>query len=148
MRNRIVIGAAAAAVVFLLGFVPQFVKARRLEGELRQARQENAVAGLRDLAALAFIQASQKNYGLAAATSVHLFRRAQETAAQSEEPGRKKALEAVLARRDGVTAQLAKGIPPPPGLCRRSTWPCARSRRALRASRSPRLSSAAPAPFR
>jgi hypothetical protein len=38
--------------VFLLGFLPQFVKAKRLENELRVERQQNTLAQLRDLVGL------------------------------------------------------------------------------------------------
>jgi hypothetical protein len=73
MKNRIVVLAAGFVAVFLLGFVPQYVKANRLGSELRQSRDAYAGADLRDMAALAFFQASQKNYGLAAETSGRFF---------------------------------------------------------------------------
>jgi hypothetical protein len=46
--------------VFLVGFVPQCLKANRLENALRRSRQENARAQLRDLIGLACIHANQK----------------------------------------------------------------------------------------
>ena len=72
-RTRKLVG-----TVFLVGFVPQYVKAVRLEGELRQSRQEAAGAEIRDLIGLAYVQASQKNYGLAAETSSRFFNRVRE----------------------------------------------------------------------
>ena len=77
--------------------------------ELRQSRQDGAGAELRDLIALAYIQANQKNYGLAAETSSQFFNRAREVASQTQDASRRKALEDLLASRDKVTAQLAKG---------------------------------------
>jgi len=49
MRNKILIGIALLIAVFLVSFFPQFLKARRLETELREARQECALAQLRDV---------------------------------------------------------------------------------------------------
>jgi hypothetical protein len=74
VRNKIIMTAIALVAVFLLGFVPQYIKANRLETELRQFRQEIAGAQLRDLIGLAYVQANQKNYGLAAETSGRFFR--------------------------------------------------------------------------
>ena len=53
-----------------------YVKANRLDNNLRQSRQDGAGAELRDLIALAYVQANQKNYGLAAETSSRFFNRA------------------------------------------------------------------------
>jgi hypothetical protein len=108
MNNRIVVAAAALVVAFLLGFVPMYVKANRLDAELRTAQAENSRAELRDLIALAYVQASQQNYGLAASTSSRFFDRARELANQTQDASRK-ALDELLAFRDKVTAKLAKG---------------------------------------
>jgi hypothetical protein len=109
MNNKIIVAAVALIAVFLLGFVPSYVKANRLENELHQSRQDGAGAELRDLIALAYVQANQKNYGLAAETSTQFFNRAREVASQTQDASRRKALEDLLALRDRVTAQLAKG---------------------------------------
>ena len=65
MKNRIIVIIILLIIVFLAGFVPQYIKVNRLENDLSVARQENALAQLRDLAGLAFVQASQKNYARA-----------------------------------------------------------------------------------
>jgi hypothetical protein len=109
VRNKIIMTAIALVAVFLLGFVPQYIKANRLETELRQFRQEIAGAQLRDLIGLAYVQANQKNYGLAAETSSRFFSRAREMANQTQDASSRKALEDLLALRDRVTAELAKG---------------------------------------
>lgn len=109
MKNKVIGAAIALIAVFLVGFIPSYVKANRLENELRQSRQDGAGAELRDLIALAYVQANQKNYGLAAETSSRFFNRAREAASQTQDAGRRKALEDLLASRDKVTAQLAKG---------------------------------------
>jgi type II secretory pathway component PulM len=63
VRNKVIIGILLLIAVFLVSFFPQFLKARRLETELREARQQYAVAQLRDVIGLAYFQATQKNYG-------------------------------------------------------------------------------------
>ena len=96
-------------VVFLVGFVPQYAKVNRLDAELRQARLENTSSELRDLAGLAFIQASQKNYGNAAGTTARFFNRVRETANQTPDANARKTYEDLLVSRDKIAAQLAKG---------------------------------------
>ena len=111
MKNRIIVVIILLIIVFLTGFVPQYMKVKRLENDLSVARQENALAQLRDLAALAFVQASQKNYGLAAGTSKQFFSRTREAANQAPDANGRKALENLLASQDKITAELAKGDP-------------------------------------
>jgi len=109
MKNKTIVAAIALIAVFLVGFVPQYVKVKRLENELRQSRQEAAGAELRDLIGFAYVQASQKNYGLTAETSSRFFNRVREVANQTQDANRRKGLEDLLALRDSVTAALAKG---------------------------------------
>jgi len=109
MKNRIVVAAVVVIAVFLIGFVPQFVKVNRLEDELRKSLQEKAGSQLRELISLAYFQATQKNFGLAAETSSQFFGRAREMTNQTQDAASKKALEGLLASRDKVTAALAKG---------------------------------------
>ena len=109
MKNKIIVAAIALVAVFLVGFVPQYVKTNRLENKLRQSRQENAGAQLRDLIALAYVQANQKNFGLGAETTSRFLSWVREMANQTPEASSRKALEDLLALRDRVTAELAKG---------------------------------------
>jgi hypothetical protein len=111
MKNRIIVGAVLLIVVFLAGFLPSYVKANRLENELRQARREHRMAQLRDFACLAYIQASQKDYGLAAGTTTRFFDHTREAANQAPDASFRKPLEDLLILRDPITAELAKGDP-------------------------------------
>jgi hypothetical protein len=109
MQNRIILLAAALVAIFLLGFVPQYIRANRLDSDLRQSREAYAGADLRDLIGLAYLQANQKNYGLAGETTGRFFNRVHAVANQTQDGARRKALGDLLTPRDQVTAQLAKG---------------------------------------
>jgi hypothetical protein len=111
MKNRIIVVSILLVAAFLAGFVPQYIKVKRLENDLSLARQESALAELRDLAGLAFAQTSQKNYGLAAATSNRFFARTREIANQVQDANERKALEDLLTSQDKIAAELAKGDP-------------------------------------
>jgi hypothetical protein len=111
VRNRIIVGIALLIVVFLAGFVPQYIKVKRLENDLSVAQRENALGQLRDLAGLAFVQASQKNYGLAVDTSNQFFNRAREVANRTPDANGRKALEDLLPLQGKVVAELAQGNP-------------------------------------
>jgi hypothetical protein len=100
MQHKIIVAAIALIAACLVGFVPQYVKAIRLETVLRQSRQDAAGAEMRDLIGLAYVQASQKNYGLAAENSSRFFNRVREVANQTPDANRRKAQENLLALRD------------------------------------------------
>lgn len=106
MVKKVGIAALVIVAVFLAGFVPQSLKRSSAETELNAARRANREAQARDLAAFALVQASQKNFGLAAQTSTEFFARLQQLA--SEQAGNK-AFDDILGYRDKVTAELAKG---------------------------------------
>jgi len=111
VKNRLSVVVVLLIVVFLAGFLPQYAKAKRLENQLRAVRQENNLAELRDLVGLAYLQASQKDYGLAAGTSTRFFDRTREVANQTPNSPRSKPLDDLLNVRDKITTQLAKGDP-------------------------------------
>lgn len=111
MKNRIIVVGVLLIVAFLAGLLPSYSKGKRLENELREARQESHLAELRDLAGLLYLQASQKDYGLAASTSTRFFERTREVANQIPDSSRKKPLEDLLSLRDQVTSELVKGEP-------------------------------------
>ena len=93
MKNRTIVVIVLLIIVFLAGFIPQYIRVKRLENDLSVARQENALAQLCDLAGLAFVLASQKNYGLAAGTSKQFFSRTHEVANRAPDANARKALE-------------------------------------------------------
>src|SRR5450759_1189907 len=113
VRNTIVVAGVLVIVAFLAGLLPSYVKGKRLENDLRQAGQQNRMAQLRDLAGLAYFEASQKNYGLAATTAARFFERTREAAAadQTAHSSGRTALQDLLSARDKITSELAKGDP-------------------------------------
>jgi hypothetical protein len=111
VKNRIIIVIILLIIVFLAGFVPQYIKVKRLENDLSGARQENAMAQLHDLAGLALVQASQKNYGLAAETCKQFFNRTREGANRAPDANGRKALEDLLFSQEKTTSELAKCDP-------------------------------------
>ena len=111
MNKRLLVEGILVLAAFLLGFVPQYVKARQLQGQLDNARHELADTHLRDLSALAYVQAVQKNYGLAAETSGRFFTRVRQAANEAGNDTRKAALEGLMAPHDRVMEELAKADP-------------------------------------
>jgi hypothetical protein len=111
MKNWIIVVIILLIVAFLAGFAPQYIKVNRLENELSTAKQDSDLAELRDLAGLAFVQTSQKNYGLAAATSNQFFASARDIANRLPDANGRKVLQDLLASQNKITAELAKGDP-------------------------------------
>src|SRR5512145_970872 len=103
VNNRITFAAVVLILTFLAGFLPGYVKGHRQEEELRVVRQENSLAQLRDLASLAYLQVSRKDYGLAAGTTTRLFDRIRVVANQTTNSANRKSLEDLLSLRDPIT---------------------------------------------
>lgn len=113
-RNKIVLTGVLLLSTFLIGYVPGYLQGQRLERELSKVRQEISLAELRDLAGLAYLQALQKDYGLAESTSTRLFTRMGEVARQTSHARLRTSLEELLRRRDPITARIATadaGVP-------------------------------------
>lgn len=118
MKNRLILWVVLLVVGFLAGFIPQYIKAQRTQSELTTARQQlstcqlgSQLSQLRDTAALMYIQASRKNYGIAAEQAAHFFDQASQVAGSTSDARLKNTLQQILQSRDEITAQLAKGDP-------------------------------------
>ena len=116
MRTKLVIGLILLLVGFLGGFIPQYRKARETaeqlstqSRELLSCRQSQQLSNLRDSAAMAYLEATEKNYGIATEYSKQLFDQAQKTVGQTDDPAVRKLLGDVLAARDPIMADLANG---------------------------------------
>lgn len=111
MRNKLLILLLAVLIAFGLGFFPQYFQRRSLESQLAACREQSELAGIRDQAGWIYLETSRKNFGLAAGHAGRLFDRVRELSPRIAHPGRHAALEEILARRDAVTAGLAKADP-------------------------------------
>jgi hypothetical protein len=118
MRNRLILWLALLFAGFLAGFIPQYLKAQRSDAELSNTRQqltscraETQLSQLRDTAAMMYLEATRKNYGIAQEYSQHFFDQVQQATAQTADPAVKKSLDDILKLRDPITAALAKGDP-------------------------------------
>jgi hypothetical protein len=111
LRSRIVMWGVLLVAAFLIGFVPQYVRATRAERELESARQEIIEQRALNTLALAYMQAAQKNYGLAQESVTRFFVEARTLSERTQVPAVRQAVENALAQRDAVTAKLARGEP-------------------------------------
>ena len=99
------------AVVFALGFLPQYLALQTARSELQVARQNNSFASLRDLAGYMMLETSQKNYGTASGYATRFFEQARQIHDQTTDEKIKQTLADILAMRDQVIAGLAQGDP-------------------------------------
>lgn len=95
--------------VFLIGFVPEYVRANRLSGRVEELSRDRSTCELRDLAGRLFLETSMKNYGTALQYASRFFDRARVMAGAAESPQLRQALQEALSRRDAITAGLARG---------------------------------------
>jgi hypothetical protein len=108
-RKTLLIGAAVLVGTFLVGFLPEYVRANRLAGQLAGARSTQQLGHARDLLGMVFLQTSLKNYGLAKSYAGTFFDEARALSGQMGSPEANQALQNIVAARDEVTAQLARG---------------------------------------
>src|ERR1041384_7067059 len=111
VKNTILVAGGLVVIAYLAGFLPGYMKGQRLEEEVRLARQHSRMAEVRDLAGLAYLQASQKNYGMAAGTCARFFQLVPEVAAAEPAGPVRKGLEDLMGGPDQITAELANGDP-------------------------------------
>ncbi|HWQ56883.1 MAG TPA: hypothetical protein VN442_24560 [Bryobacteraceae bacterium] len=115
-RKQLLILTVAVTVALLVGYIPQFLRARGLQQELETVRQQlngcqsrNRAAALRDMMGLAYLEVNQKNYGVAGQHAARFFERAGQVRAETSDPGLQNALGQAMSRRDEITAGLARG---------------------------------------
>lgn len=116
MRNKIVVWLIVFIVGFLAGFVPQYLKSHQLEqkvsaltGELDACRSAEQLSRLRATATLMYLEATQKNYGTSGDYAGRFFDQAQRLASSTQDETLRNLLQEILATRDQITADLAKG---------------------------------------
>ncbi|HTW67029.1 MAG TPA: hypothetical protein VME17_20560 [Bryobacteraceae bacterium] len=112
MNRRIKLVGSLAAVIlvfYLAGFLPEYIRAHTLQGRVDQADLQLETCRVLDLSGMTFLETSLKNYGLASRYSSRWFNAAKALASQTKSAELRQALASGLARRDTITAQLARG---------------------------------------
>lgn len=116
--NKWLIGGILLVVVFLVGFLPQFLEARRVRNDLADSGERIAsleldlkLAELRDLSGMMLLEALRQNYGLARDHSSSYFERLQELVTENPDLSTAADLRELLGRRDSITAIIAQNDP-------------------------------------
>ena len=110
-KQKTVTGLVTLVLVFLLGFVPQYLEKRRIQGELAISIEKLKMSELRDLAGMMLLEGLRQNYGIARDYSSQYFEKLRETSGQMENSTLKTSLQELLSSRDTVTASLSKADP-------------------------------------
>jgi hypothetical protein len=94
----------------------QYARLQRAQRELSASAKQLAfcqsseqLSQLRDTATMMYLEAVQKNYGKAGEYSKEFFDQAQRIVSSMEDPALRNVLRDILATRDQITADLAKG---------------------------------------
>jgi type II secretory pathway pseudopilin PulG len=116
MQRRLVLCFVLLIVGFLAGFVLQYARLQQAQQELSASTKQlgscqagEQLSQLRDTATAMFLQAVQKNYGKAGEDSKEFFDQAQRIQSSTGDPALRNLLHDILATRDQITADLAKG---------------------------------------
>ena len=116
MRRKLVLWFVLLIAGFLTGFILQYASLRRTQqqlsvsaDQLRSCQSRERLSQLRDTGTMMYLEALQKNYGKAGEYSKELFDHAQTLVGSAEDPALRDLLRDILATRDQITADLAKG---------------------------------------
>jgi len=116
MRRKLVLWFVLLIAGFLTGFILQYASLRRTQqqlsvsaDQLRSCQSRERLSQLRDTGTMLYLDALQKNYGKAGEYSKELFDHAQTLVGSAEDPALRDLLRDILATRDQITADLAKG---------------------------------------
>jgi hypothetical protein len=104
-------GLVVLVLVFLLGFVPQYLEKRQIQSELAISTERLKVSELRDLAGMMMLEALRQNYGVARDYSSQYFEKLRDTSEHVENATLKTSLQELLSSRDAITASLSKADP-------------------------------------
>ena len=118
MLNKIIFWLVLLVGGFLAGFLQPHMKLVRLEDESASVRKQldvcqatQQLSQLRETATMMYLEATRKNYGTSAEYSTKFFQNAQQTFTSTADPALQNVLREILALRDQITADLAKGDP-------------------------------------
>jgi hypothetical protein len=116
MQRKLVLWFVLLIAGFLSGFILQYARLQRVQQELSAStkqlgscRSSEQLSQLRDTATIMYLEAVQKNYGKAGEYSKEFFDQAQRIVSSTEDSTLHNLLRDILATRDQITADLAKG---------------------------------------
>ena len=110
-RNRqIAIAVGIALVAFLLGFVPQWMRANRTGDRLDEARFALQMSRTEDKIGAALTESLRSNYERARQLMTEVYATLQATA-PSLQGAQRREVDAILAQRDEVVTLLARAAP-------------------------------------
>jgi len=116
MRHKLALWFVLLIAGFLTGLILQYAKLQRVQQELSASTKQlgscqssQQFSQLRDTATMMYLEVVQKNYGKAGEYPREVFDQAQQIASSTEDAAVRNLLRDVLATRDQVTADLAKG---------------------------------------
>jgi len=116
MRHKLVLWFVLLIAGFLVGFILQYARLQRLQKELSASTKQlgscqssEQLSQLRDKATMMYLQAVQKNYGVAGEYAKEFLDQAQRIVSSTEDLALRDLLRDTLATRDQFTGDLAKG---------------------------------------
>lgn len=116
MRRKLVLWFLLVLAGFLIGFILQYSTLQRVQQELSASTKQlgscqssQQLSQLRDTATMMYLEVVQKNYGKAGEYAKEVFDQAQQIASSTADPALRNLLRDILATRDQITADLAKG---------------------------------------
>lgn len=109
--RRIGIAAAALVATFLIGYVPSCRSARSAETQRAQAERQLNLARLHSQLGMMSFEVNRNNYSKSAAYSTDFFNNLKNTINGASDAALKERLQAIAARRDEITANLAQAEP-------------------------------------
>jgi len=116
MRHKLGLWFLLLLAGFLIGFILQYSRLQRVQQErsastkqLGSCQSSEQLSQLRDRATMMYLEGVQKNYGKAGEHSKEFFDQAQRIGSSTEDPALRNLLRDILASRDQITADLAKG---------------------------------------
>jgi hypothetical protein len=116
MQRKLAVWVGLFIAGFVLGYILQYTTLHRVHEELTTStdqlgscRRGEQSSHLRDTATMMYLEVVQKNYGKAGEYSKEFFDQAQGIVSSTDDPVLRHLLGDILAARDQITADLAKG---------------------------------------
>ena len=116
MRRKLALWFVLLIAGFLTGLILQYARLQRVQQQLSASTKQlgscqstEQLSQLRDTATMMYLEVVQKNYGKAGEHAKEFFDQAQRIGSSTEDPALQNLLRDVLASRDQITGDLAKG---------------------------------------